>query len=185
MKPASGRWLRIRPRRKPSKAKRLKTSWPACCNTTPRWPTPKTLRRCWPAMHAKPGTGWNTPAWWPPSSSTRCKKVLNPRSKALFAPSKQVLVERLERYLDAGISWADHKASSDTILIDDYVDFSAQAVRQKALLTLIFSEASVHPYAVRPFDNQYCYWSELRPLWRRHRPDFAVQVKAKQSRSFS
>lgn len=102
------------------------------------------------------------------------------RRKALFAPSKQVLVERLERYLDSSISWADYQASPDAILIHDYVDFSAEAVRQKALNTLKFSEATVYPYAVRPFDNQYCYWSELRPLWRRHRPDFAAQVKAKQ-----
>lgn len=103
------------------------------------------------------------------------------RRKALFAPSKQVLVERLRRYLDTSISWANYKTSSDAILIHDYVDFSAEAVRQKALLTLTFSEAAVYPYAVRPFDNQYCYWSELRPLWRRHRPDFAAQVKAKQN----
>jgi Type ISP C-terminal specificity domain/N-6 DNA Methylase len=103
------------------------------------------------------------------------------RRKALFAPSKQVVVERLRRYLDASISWTDYKASSDAILIHDYVDFSAETVRQKALLTVTFSDASVYPYAVRPFDNQYCYWSELRPLWRRHRPDFAAQVKAKQN----
>ena len=102
------------------------------------------------------------------------------RRKALFNPSKQVLMDRIKQYLDPTVSWSDYKASPDAILIDDYVDFSASAVREKALLTLKLSDSMVYSYAVRPFDNQYCYWSELRPLWRRHRPDFAAQVKAKQ-----
>lgn len=91
------------------------------------------------------------------------------------------MTSRIRRYLDPAISWSEYKASSDAVLIDDYVDFSAATVREKALLSLKFSDAMVYPYAVRPFDNQYCYWSELRPLWRRHRPDFAAQVKAKQN----
>ena len=103
------------------------------------------------------------------------------RRKALFAPNKQVLIERIQRYLDPRISWSEYKASLDAVLVDDYVDFRAAAVREKALLSLKFSVAMVYPYAVRPFDNQYCYWSELRPLWRRHRPDFAAQVKTKQN----
>ena len=103
------------------------------------------------------------------------------RRKALFAPNKEVLMGRIQRYLDPTISWSKYKASPDAVLIDDYVDFLAAAVREKALLSLKFSGAMVYPYAVRPFDNQYCYWSELRPLWRRHRPDFAAQVKAKQN----
>jgi hypothetical protein len=103
------------------------------------------------------------------------------RRKALFAPNKQALMERMQRYLDPAISWAEYKTSSDAVLIDDYVDFPAAVVREKALLSLKFSSAMVYPYAVRPFDNQYCYWSELRPLWRRHRPDFAAQVKTKQN----
>lgn len=103
------------------------------------------------------------------------------RRKALFAPSKKVLMERIQRYLDPTISWSEYKVSSDAVLIDDYVDFPAAAVRERALLSLKFSVAMVYPYAVRPFDNQYCYWSEFRPLWRRHRPDFATQVKTKQN----
>jgi len=103
------------------------------------------------------------------------------RRKALFAPNKLELIERMQKYLDPAISWADYKINSQAVLIDDYVDFPAEAVRKKALLSLEFSTAKVYPYAVRPFDNQYCYWSELRPLWRRHRPDFAAQVKTKQN----
>ena len=66
------------------------------------------------------------------------------------------------------------------ILIEDYVDFAVESVREKAILTLKFSVENIFSYAVRPFDNQYCYWTELRPLWRRHRPDFAAQVKTGQ-----
>lgn len=103
------------------------------------------------------------------------------RRKALFAPNKQVLTDRIQRYLDPTISWSEYKTTPDAVLIEDYVDFPAAAVREKALLSLKFSVAMVYPYAVRPFDNQYCYWSEFRPLWRRHRPDFAAQVKTKQN----
>jgi Type ISP C-terminal specificity domain/N-6 DNA Methylase len=103
------------------------------------------------------------------------------RRKALFSPNKQVLIERIQQYLDPTISWAVYKSSPDAVLIDDYVDFPAAVVREKALISLKFSVDMVYPYAVRPFDNQYCYWSEFRPLWRRHRPDFAAQVKTKQS----
>jgi Type ISP C-terminal specificity domain/N-6 DNA Methylase len=99
------------------------------------------------------------------------------RRKALFATDKKVLIDRIEHYLDASLSWSDYKNSSSSVLTEDYVDFPAESVREKALLTLKFSAGNIFPYAVRPFDNQYCYWTELRPLWRRHRPDFAAQVK--------
>lgn len=52
--------------------------------------------------------------------------------------------------------------------------------QEKALTTLSFEEAEFFPYAVRPFDNQYCYYTDVRPIWRRSRPAFAKQVRANQ-----
>ena len=114
------------------------------------------------------------------SAVTGYQGLSEDRRKALFDPNKENLKTRMQHYLDASLSWEAYKTSQNAVLIDDYVDFSAETIRAKALLAIKYDESMVHPYAVRPFDNQYCYWSELRPLWRRHRPDFAVQVKAKQ-----
>ena len=122
--------------------------------------------------------GWPTIADL--SAVTGYQGLSEDRRKALFDPKKESLKTRIKQYLDASISWDTYKTSHNAVLIDDYVDFCAETVRTKALVNLQYEDSMVHPYAVRPFDNQYCYWSELRPLWRRHRPDFAVQVKAKQ-----
>jgi len=102
------------------------------------------------------------------------------RRKALFCLSKTELAERMKSYLDPTLNWSEYKTRNGSVLVADYVDFKAEVVRASAIAKLKFDQSDIHRYAVRPFDSQYCYWSELRPLWRRHRPEFAKQVKAGQ-----
>jgi hypothetical protein len=102
------------------------------------------------------------------------------RRKALFCVSKTELAERIQSYLDPTLTWSEYKNRSGSVLVADYVDFNAAGVRASAIAKLKFDQSDIHRYGVRPFDSQFCYWSELRPLWRRHRPEFAKQVKAGQ-----
>lgn len=96
------------------------------------------------------------------------------RRKALIDESKSELAERMKRYLDKDITWEEYKRSSG-ILTDDYVDFSAKEIRAKALISEKFDENNIHRYSMRPFDNQYCYYTPLRPIWRRNRPEYQAQ----------
>lgn len=97
------------------------------------------------------------------------------RRKALMDSNKEALIERMKRYFDPNLKWNDYKQESD-VLVDDYVDFPAETVRTKALKTEKFNESNIYRYSMRPFDNQYCYYTPLRPVWRRHRPEYQAQV---------
>jgi predicted helicase len=96
------------------------------------------------------------------------------RRKALIDESKNELAARMKRYFDKEITWEEYKRSGG-ILTDDYVDFSAKEIRAKALKSEKFDENNVQRYSMRPFDNQYCYYTPLRPVWRRNRPEYQAQ----------
>jgi hypothetical protein len=97
------------------------------------------------------------------------------RRKALIDVKADALGKRIKRYYDKGISWEALKALGGP-LIESYVDFNAENVRGKALKTEEFDATRILRYSMRPFDTQFCYYSSVRPIWRRNRPEFYGQI---------
>lgn len=97
------------------------------------------------------------------------------RRKALIDIKANELAKRMKRYYDKGISWGTLKALGGP-LIKSYVDFDAETVRNKVLKTEQFDASRILKYSMRPFDTQFCYYSPVRPIWRRNRPDFHEQI---------
>lgn len=97
------------------------------------------------------------------------------RRKALIEIDKNVLEARMRRYFDKSVSWAQLKDETN-YLTESYVDFPADKVRGAALISEVFDSDRIRPYAMRPFDMQFCYYTSLRPIWRRHRPEFYRQA---------
>jgi hypothetical protein len=97
------------------------------------------------------------------------------RRKALIDIKVDELARRMKRYYDKEISWKALKALGSP-LIESYVDFDAETIRSKALKTEQFYAGRILKYFMRPFDTQFCYYSAVRPIWRRNRPQFYEQV---------
>jgi hypothetical protein len=97
------------------------------------------------------------------------------RRKALIDESRSELIERMKDYFDSDKSW-DELVSQNGPLIHSYVDFPAKEVRERVLKTEQFSEMGILPYTMRAFDNQFCYYTSFRPIWRRPRPEYFKQA---------
>jgi len=97
------------------------------------------------------------------------------RRKALIDVDKTKLSSRMQLYFDRNLSWNDLLAAEGP-LTESYVDFPAPKVRELALKTDSFDQNNLRRYAMRPLDTQFCYFTGLRPIWRRHRPEFHRQA---------
>ena len=97
------------------------------------------------------------------------------RRKALVDVDASKLTKRMQRYYDKNISWEALKILGGP-LTDSYVDFAAESVRDKALKAEQFDASKILRYSIRPFDTQLCYYTSVRPIWRRNRPEFYGQV---------
>ena len=97
------------------------------------------------------------------------------RRKALIDSDRDVLKKRMQHYFDKQISFEELQSNRKP-LTESYVDFDAPKVRATLLSVETFDEKKLLRYAVRPFDTQYCYFTSVRPIWRRDRPDFFEQL---------
>ncbi|HEY0070305.1 MAG TPA: type ISP restriction/modification enzyme, partial [Chloroflexia bacterium] len=97
------------------------------------------------------------------------------RRKALIDSDPAALEGRMRIYFNKDVDWKDLQRAGGP-LTDSYVDFPAEEVRRKALLEESFDPVRIRRYAMRPFDTQYCYFTPIRPIWRRQRPEFYRQA---------
>jgi hypothetical protein len=93
------------------------------------------------------------------------------RRKALISIDPEPLRRRMRMYFDPQADWADLQALG-TCLTENVPRFNAKLARKRLLDAEKFDEARLLPYAMRPFDTQYCYYSPVRPLWREPRPEY-------------
>jgi len=61
-------------------------------------------------------------------------------------------------------------------LTKDVPRFDAKKCRDKLLVNEGFDPTRLLPFAMRPFDLQWCYYSPVRPLWREPRPDYWASI---------
>ena len=100
--------------------------------------------------------------------------MMEKRKGALFGYDTSSLEKRMQDYFNPDIKWAEYQAMGGG-LANDAAAFDAEAARKKAL-AVGFNADNIVPYAIRPFDSGFCYYTKTRPIWNAPRPDFAVQA---------
>jgi Type ISP C-terminal specificity domain/N-6 DNA Methylase len=103
--------------------------------------------------------------------------LMEKRGSALIAIDRDRLKERMRRYLDRAVSW-DELQAMRTGLTEDAAGFDARDSRSRALRIELFDEGRIVPYAIRPFDYQWAYYSDVPTLWNRNRPQLRAQMWA-------
>ena len=61
-------------------------------------------------------------------------------------------------------------------LTEDAARFNAKAARTKAMKAEKYDEDRIIPYALRPFDGRWCYYTPVRPVWNEPRPALWSQL---------
>lgn len=91
------------------------------------------------------------------------------RGFAMIRDDRNELADLMKKYLDPSVSWEDLERLEIGLTIDA-AGFDAANARQKVIQTEAFSENSIHRYTLRPFDQKWCFYCMVPPLWNRARP---------------
>jgi len=105
----------------------------------------------------------------PPSNG-----LMEKRKGALMDIDRSALERRMRMYYDPEAEWKALEALG-TGLTEDAAGFKAAEVRRKVQAAEQFDSANLRRYALRPFDAQWCYYSDVSPLWNRSRPALWAQ----------
>jgi hypothetical protein len=112
---------------------------------------------------------------WPPlvelSSRPPFAGIAEDRGKALINMDRSILDHRMRLYYNNSVEWNEICALGSG-LTKDVPRFDAKKCRNKLLGIEGFDPTRLLPFAMRPFDLQWCYYSPVRPLWREPRPDY-------------
>ena len=95
--------------------------------------------------------------------------LMEKRGGALIDIERDALEQRMRRYLNPKVEWIDLRDAIPS-LTKDAARFDAKKTRIKVLAAEKFLVERLRRYVVRPFDNQWCYYSGVRPLWNEPRP---------------
>ena len=96
------------------------------------------------------------------------------RRGALMAHDKDALRDRMTTYFDPEVDWPTF-AALGTGLSKDAGRFNPATTRSRLRDAETFDEARLKRYSLYPFDNRWCYYSSVRPLWNEPRPDLVSQ----------
>lgn len=96
------------------------------------------------------------------------------RGESLIDIDRARLEERMQLYFDKNLDWAKAKKRLPR-LTQDAGRFNAKRARQM-LADQGFQSEAVRRYSLHPFDNRWCYYSDIRPLWNEPRPDLAAKA---------
>lgn len=97
------------------------------------------------------------------------------RKGALMDMVRDDLAARLQSYFDSSLDWATFAANGGG-LVANAGRYDAKACRAKLLNAESFSAENIRRYSLYPFDNRWCYHSNVRPLWNEPRPEVASQL---------
>jgi len=96
------------------------------------------------------------------------------RHGATISIDRDALVGRVRAYLDPKISNDDARQIAPG-LMHAVAAFDPLKCRKLALATHKFTEANIRRFTTLPFDNRWCYWSPVSPMWNRPRPELFAQ----------
>ena len=100
--------------------------------------------------------------------------LMEKRGGGLIDIDRDSLEQRMHAYFDPAVSWAELEARNGG-LTRDAARFDARKTRDKLLATEHFDPERLRRYAVRAFDNRWCYYLPVRPLWNEPRPRYWEQ----------
>jgi hypothetical protein len=103
--------------------------------------------------------------------------VLEKRRGALMDHDCAVLRERMRQYCDPRISFAETRAQGIGPVFDA-ARFAASRARSALIEAGGFSAGRIAQVALYPFDERWCFHSNVRPLWNEPRPELAAQQAA-------
>ena len=96
------------------------------------------------------------------------------RRGALMAMDRELLERRMRYYLNKDVDW-DVFCSTGAGLTQDGGRFDAKATRKAVIRDSVYDVNAILRYSLYPFDNRWCYYSSLRPLWNEPRPALVKQ----------
>ncbi len=102
-------------------------------------------------------------------SEVNSNGLMEKRGGALIDIGRDNLEKRMKMYFDKNVSWDDLRRF-DSGLTKDMARFNARKAREKVISSSSFQAERILPYSIRPFENRWCYFSEIRPLWNEPRP---------------
>lgn len=105
----------------------------------------------------------------PPSNG-----LMEKRGGALIDIDREVLAARMKTYYNPKVDWGTLHTSGHA-LTKDAAGHVARECRIKVLGGEGFDEDRIRRYAVRPFDTQWCYYTNAGTLWNRARPSYWAQ----------
>ena len=100
--------------------------------------------------------------------------LMEKRGGSLIDIERAKLEERMKRYFEPEVDW-ETLVIQGNCLTKDASGFKAEAVREKIIAAEQFQPDRIVGYALRPFDNRWCYYSGISPLWNRSRPTLWAQ----------
>ncbi len=104
--------------------------------------------------------------------------LMEKRGGGLIDIDRTKIEERMQRYFDKNVDW-DTFVLGNSKLTENAAGFTAKEVRQKLLNSEQYQAERVVPYALRPYDTRWCYYSSVNPLWNRSRPKLWGQYRKK------
>jgi len=96
------------------------------------------------------------------------------RGGALMDDDRAALETRMKRYLDEDASFDDLKSEGHP-LTRDAARYDARKARAKIMATEEFDSGRLQRYALRPYDQKWCYFTPIRPIWNEPRPSLWAQ----------
>lgn len=100
--------------------------------------------------------------------------LMEKRGGALIDIDRQKLEKRMQMYFDISIPWDEYK-SYNYGLTKHQSGFDPLSARKKIQQLEKYEISRIINYAVRPFDNQFCYYTQVNPIWNRARPALWTQ----------
>lgn len=127
----------------------------------------------------RPGEVTSAYASWPrlPDLAGRdaIPGLLEMRREALLDRDENALAQRMRRYLDPATT-VEMLRQEGCGPVFDMARFDAAKARELFLRTEHFDDARIRRYQQRPFDDTWCYYTTLRPIWNEPRPDLGSLV---------
>ncbi len=96
------------------------------------------------------------------------------RANSLIEIEKGKLASRMEKYLDARVSWGEFE-SLQTGLARKSAAFEPEKVRITAQKEDQFTTQNLRRYLFRPYDVRWCYYTHVPNVWKRSRPELWKQ----------
>jgi hypothetical protein len=101
--------------------------------------------------------------------------VLEKRRGALLSLDRAELAERMKRYFNPEISFAELKAAG-VGPVEDMARFVASEARARLLRSENYSDDAICRVSLHPFDFRWAYHTVVRPIWNEPRPELVARA---------